>query len=211
VYLQKHAPGVHIRVMPYSVMNLLQYLEREGPDLALGTNLDDTRQAKELRTHALWPIHSSCFMRRGHPLARGMLSLPRFLEARHVDVLLPGMTSSIYDTLLSEHGHTRNLVITLHQYNHVLALIAESDYIGVLPSSLVDTFPQRAKLHKREPPIPMPVRSLVMTWHQRHDTRPAHAWLRNVISRLFTSTASTFALADAGPASGQGKSTARSR
>jgi hypothetical protein len=38
------------------------------------------------------------------------------------------------------------------------------------------------------------VRSLVMTWHQRNDTRPAHAWLRNAISGLFTSAASTFAV-----------------
>lgn len=202
VYLQTHAPGVRINAAPYSVLNLLQHLEREGADLALGTNLDDTRQAKELRTHALWPIHSSCFMRKGHPLARGALTLPRFLEARHVDVLLPGMTSTIYDSLLSEHGHTRNLVITLNQYNHVLSLIANSDYIGVLPSTLLELCPERNRLLKREPPVPIAVRSLVMTWHQRHDSRPAHAWLRQAISELFTSTASTFALLEDGPAPG---------
>lgn len=193
VYLQQHAPGVRIHAAPYSVLNLLQHLEREGADLSLGTNLDDTRQTKELRTHALWPIHSSCFMRRGHPLARGTLTLTRFLDARHVDVLLPGMTSTIYDSLLSEHGHTRNLVLTMNQYNHVLSLIANSDYIGVLPTSLIDLSPDRHKLRACEPPIPIPVRSLVMTWHQRNDSRPAHLWLRNVISELFTSNASGFA------------------
>lgn len=190
VYLQTHAPGVRIRAVPYSVLNLQQHLEREGADLALGTNLDDTRQAKELRTHALWPIHTTCFMRRGHPLARGVFSLERFLTARHVDVLLPGMTSTIYDTLLSEHGYSRNLVITLNQYNDVLSLIAGSDYIGVVPASLIDLCPERSKLHRREPPIRMPVRSLVMTWHQRHDSRPAHVWLRKIVAELFTSGAS---------------------
>ena len=190
VYLQAHAPGVHLRAVPYSVLNLQQYLEREGADLALGTNLDDTRQAKELRTHALWPITTSCFMRRGHSLARGRLTLERFLAARHVDVLLPGMTSAIYDSLLSEHGYSRNLVMTVNQYNDVLSLIAQSDYVGVLPTSLIDRSPLRSKLHQCEPPIRMPVRSLVMTWHQRHDMRPAHVWLRKTIAELFTSTES---------------------
>jgi DNA-binding transcriptional LysR family regulator len=203
VYLQEHAPGVHIHAAPYSVLNLVQHLEREGADMALGTNLDDTRQAKELRTHALWPIQSSCFMRRGHPLARGKLTLPRFLEARHVDVLLPGMTSALYDTLLSEHGHTRNLVLSVNHYNHVLSLIAGSDYIGVLPTTLVDLSPERSQLYWCDPPIPVTVRSLVMTWHQRHDTRPAHTWLRRVIAQLFTSTESTFAMRPEGAGPGR--------
>ena len=137
-------------------------------------------------------------MRRGHPLARGKLTLERFLAARHVDVLLPGMTLAIYDSLLSEHGYSRNLVITLNQYNDVLSLIAQSDYIGVLPTTLIDRCLERSKLYRREPPVRMPVRSLVMTWHQRHDSRPAHVWLRQTISRLFTSTST----ANEGPSSG---------
>ncbi|MFO1191753.1 MAG: LysR family transcriptional regulator [Rhodoferax sp.] len=192
VYLQTHAPGVRVHAAPYSVINLLHHLEREGADLALGTNLDDTRQMQELRTQALWPIHSSLFMRRGHPLARGTLTLNRFLEARHVDVMLPGMTSTIYDSLLAEHGHTRNLVLTMNQYNHVLSLIAHSDYVGVLPTSLIDLCPERRRLVHCEPPIPIAVRSLVMTWHQRNDARPAHLWLRDAIAGLFTASPPPF-------------------
>ena len=185
LYLQTHAMGVHIRTVPYSPLNLHHQLEREGLDLALGTNLDATRQSSELRTQALWPIHFTSFMRHGHPLARGPFSLQRFLNARHVDVMLPGMTSALYDTLLAEHGHQRNLVITLNHYNDVLSLIADSDYLGVLPSDLADLSAETGKLHKREPPIALPTRYLVMTWHQRDDARPAHMWLRKTINDLF--------------------------
>lgn len=184
LHLQNHAPGVRLQVVPYNLLDLQSQLEREAADLALGTNLDGTRQAKDLRTQALWPIASCCFMRRGHALAKGKLQLGRFLTARHVDVCLPGMSSAIYDKLLSEHGHSRNLVLTLNHYNDVLALIARSDYIGVLPSSLIDLSPDRARLLQRDAPIQLPVRSLVMTWHQRHDARPAHVWLRRTIAAL---------------------------
>ncbi len=185
LHLQNHAMGVHIHTAPYSPLNLHHQLEREGIDLALGTNLDATRQSNELRTQALWPIQFTCFMRRGHTLARGPLSLDRFLNARHVDVMLPGMTSALYDTLLAEHGHRRNLVITLNHYNDVLSLIAGSDYLGVLPGDLADLSAESGKLLKREPPIALPARYLVMTWHQRDDVRPAHAWLRKTIKELF--------------------------
>ena len=177
---------MHIHTAPYSPLNLHHQLEREGIDLALGTNLDATRQSDELRTQALWPIHFTCFMRRGHPLARGPFTLDRFLNARHVDVMLPGMTSALYDTLLAEHGHRRNLVITLNHYNDILSLIAGSDYLGVLPGDLPDRGADDGKLLQREPPIALPARYLVMTWHQRDDVRPAHLWLRKTIEELFT-------------------------
>jgi len=186
LYLQTHAMGVHIQTAPYSPLNLHHQLEREGIDLALGTILDATRQSNDLRTQALWPIHFTCFMRCGHPLARGPFTLDRFLNARHVDVTLPGMTSALYDTLLAEHGHRRNLVITLNHYNDILSLIAGSDYLGVLPGDLADLSAGSAKLLKREPPIALPARYLVMTWHQRDDVRPAHVWLRKTIEELFT-------------------------
>ncbi len=187
LYLQTHAMGVHIHTAPYSPLNLDHQLEREGIDLALGTNLDATRQSNDLRTQALWPIHFTCFMRRGHPLAAGAFSLDRFLNARHVDVMLPGMTSALYDTLLAEHGHRRNLIITLNHYNDVLSLIAGSDYLGVLPSDLSDLSSESANLTTREPPIALPTRYLAMTWHQRDDVRPAHVWLRKTIEELFDS------------------------
>ena len=45
------------------------------------------------RTQALWPIHFTCFMRRGHPLARGPFTLDRFLNAGKEYVAdVPGST-----------------------------------------------------------------------------------------------------------------------
>lgn len=67
--------------------------------------------------------------------------------------MLPGMTSALYDTLLAEHGHRRNLVITLNHYNDILTLIAGTDYLGVLPGDLAGLSAHSGKLHKREPPI----------------------------------------------------------
>ena len=183
-HIEEHAPLVQLKLVPYSVANMFPMFEREGIDLAIGANLDDARHSRGLRAKTLWPIHSRCLMRRGHPLAEGELALDSFLSARHLDICLPGMTMPLYDSLLGTHGLRRNLVMTLNHYTQALAVLAASDCIAVLPVSLLDLSAYAARLCQREAPIPMPVRPLGVIWHQRHDTSPPHVWLRDTLAQL---------------------------
>ena len=184
-HLEAHAPRVQINLLPYSVANMFPMFEREGIDLAIGANRDDAQHSRGLRASTLWPIHSRCLMRRDHPLAQGRLTLKRFLSARHLDVCLPGMTMPLYDNLLAAHGIRRNLIITLNHYTQALAVLAATDYIAVLPVSLLDLSAYAGQLCQREPPIAMPERPLGLIWHQRHESSPPHVWLRQVLAELF--------------------------
>lgn len=189
-HLERCAPLVHIKLVSYSVANMFPMFEREGIDLAIGANLDDAQSSRGLRSKTLWPIHSSCLMRSDHPLAQGPLSLDDFLQARHLDICLPGMTMPLYDSLLMTHGLRRNLVTTLNHYSQALAVLAASDCIAVLPVSLLDLSAYAPRLCHRPPPIPMPVRPLGLIWHQRHDVSAPHVWLRDSLSQLFGSAQS---------------------
>jgi DNA-binding transcriptional LysR family regulator len=100
------------------------------------------------------------------------------------------MNMPLYDSLLAAHGLQRNLVITLNHYIQTLAMLVESDYVAVLPTSLLDLCPFREKLVSRAPPIVMPVRPLGTIWHQRRDGDPAHQWLRQEIVSLFAKAGS---------------------
>ena len=183
-HLERFAPRVQIKLVPYSVANMFPMFEREGIDLAIGANLDDAQSSRGLRAKTLWPIHTRCLMRRDHPLAEGPLALEPFLAARHLDICLPGMVIPLYDSLLGTHGMKRNLVMTLNHYTQALAVLAASDCIAVLPVSLLDLSAYADKLCQREPPVAMPVRPLGMIWHQRHDTSLPHVWLRDTLSLL---------------------------
>lgn len=189
-YLSAHAPLMRLNLVQYSVANLPTMFDREGVDLAIGAYLNDTSQSSGIRTHELWPIHSSCLMRRDHPLAKRPLTLQRFLAARHVDVCLPGMHIPLYDNLLAAHGLQRNVVLTLNHYTQALAVLDQSDCIGVLPTSLLDLSPYAGHLLSREPPIVMPVRPLGIIWHQRRNSDSAHQWLRANIVSLFAQSGS---------------------
>lgn len=190
-YLCEHAPRLRITQTQYSVANLSTMFDKEGIDFAIGAYLNDTSQTNGIRTHALWPIHSSCLMRKDHPLVEQPLTLDKFLNARHVDVLLPGMYMPLYDNLLAGHGLQRNLVLKLSYYSQALAVIHQSDCIGVLPTSLLDLSPLAPDLVSVEHPIPMPVRPLGIMWHQRSDADPMQAWLRTTISAMFAQTSAS--------------------
>lgn len=184
-YLSVHAPGMRLDLVQYSVARVPAMFEREGVDFAIGAYLNDSNPTSGIRTHSLWPTQASCLMRCGHPLSKGRLTLLRFLAARHIDIRLPGMAVPIYDSLLAAHGLRRNLVITLTHYTPALAILAQSDYVGVLPTSLLDLSLYAGRLVSRDPPIPMPVRPIAVIWHQRREADPAHQWLRKAIISLF--------------------------
>jgi DNA-binding transcriptional LysR family regulator len=184
-HLAAESPGIRIELVHYSVANLSHMLEKEGVDFAIGTYLSETGTMRGLQTHFLWDIRLGCLMRRDHPLAKGRMTRSNFLAARHVDVRLPGMMGPFYDSVLATHGLQRNLVISLNHYNHALAVLAAGDYIGVLPLSLLDSSPHADQLVARVPPIPMPVRPLGITWHNRRNADMPHQWLRSAVISLF--------------------------
>ncbi|ALX16988.1 LysR family transcriptional regulator [Burkholderia cepacia JBK9] len=185
-YMGRYAPSMRISVVPYDLANLPNLFDRGGVDFAIGGYLNDANRSSGIRTHALWPIQWSCLMRKGHPLEKGALTLPRFLGAQHLDVLFPGTSTPLYDSILAAHSHRRNLLLTLPNYSPALAIIAQSDFIGVLPTSLLDLSPYKDSLISRRLPVQMPVRPYCMIWHQRWDSHAAHQWLRQSIASLFT-------------------------
>lgn len=189
-FLSRQAPLMRLDLAPYSVSNLPTMFDKEGVDFAIGAYLNDTSQTHGIRTHELWPIQSSCLMRKDHPFAKGHMTLKKFLNARHIDVRLPGMYTPLYDSLLSAHGLQRNLVLTLNHYSQALAVIEQSDCIGVLPTSLLDLSPYAGALVSIEPPMPMAVRPLGIIWHQRRDSVPVQKWLRASIVSMFARTGS---------------------
>lgn len=189
-HLQQHAPGLRLEIVPYSLADQPALFEKEGVELALGTYLDDYRQSGVFRTQALWTIEFGLLMRAGHPLntadTGGPVDLQAFLQAPHVEVCSRGMHTGVYDQILAAHGLRRNLAFTLYGFQQALMLIQASDCVAVLPRSLIAQGPYAATLRAAQPPIPAPPRDLRIIWHRRHESDPAHGWLRGTIVGMFS-------------------------
>ena len=184
-FLGQEAPHLRIGLFTFSAADLPFMFERQGVDLALGSYLSDSAPRAGLRTRSLWVFNFALLMRAGHPLSQQELTLEKFLGARHIDVIAPGMHAPGYDQMLAGQGLKRNLVLTLNGWEQALSIISASDCVGVLPRDLLDGSPYAHSLVAVEAPIPVAPRDLWIIWHRRHESSALHSWLRAAIMSMF--------------------------
>src|SRR6185295_16572946 len=86
----------------------------------------------------LFTDHDTCVRRTGHPLARSLGQLETFLRAKHVAVIGRGAREDPIDGWLRDEGYERNVATVVPSYLQALHLVAQSDFIAVLPSCVVE-------------------------------------------------------------------------
>ncbi|MGJ7512148.1 LysR family transcriptional regulator [Variovorax sp. GT1P44] len=182
--LETVAPGVRIDAIPSRVVGMEAQFERGGLDMYVGPHSPTTGDIV-LRLHALWHFNFRCLMRRGHPLASGKLTLKRYLQARHMDVLTQGSASPLYETVLEARGVRRQIALTINSWLPIAAVVAESDLVATVPIPIVDLGSYASRVCERDLPIPIPTKQVNLIWHRRNDADPAHQWLRNLIIEMF--------------------------
>ncbi len=187
--LSQQAPNLRLDVHPYNRADVLGMLDKHGVSMVLGSYINDEAVVEGLRMRALWTVRWSLFMRADHHLAKRPFTLEEFLQARHIDVTSPGLVMPGFDQLLDSQGLRRRLVLTLNAWEQALSVIAASDCVAVLPSSLLDGSPYADRIVEMESPIVMPPRTLWLLWHQREENAVVQRWLRCLIVELFSEPA----------------------
>jgi DNA-binding transcriptional LysR family regulator len=117
-------------------------------------------------------------MRKGHPLAKGALTLKRFCEARHMLVSFSGRPYGFIDEALASLGKQRRVVLTVNQFFTAGQVVASSDLLTVLPRHFIDVTGRAEELVQRELPFDVPPVHVDALWHRRQGQRSDHAWLR---------------------------------
>ncbi len=91
--------------------------------------------------------------RAGHP-ARGKLTLAGYCSAPHLVVSSSGDPQGPIDAELAKRGKSRRVVLTVSNFMHALAIVAESDLMAALPRQFVAKHGARYGLLNSEPPFP---------------------------------------------------------
>jgi DNA-binding transcriptional LysR family regulator len=174
------APGVTLDFRPSGTLNLSEMLDRSELQLAIGPpGLEGERFSKRrLLQDPFVVVH-----RRGHPDGRGrefstekLAALPQleissarfgadFLEARAVKTKLPKSVMRAPFLAAPE-------------------ILATSDLVSVFPLNVAQHMTKFHGLvfHRLSRP-PKPIEA-TMIWLRRLDNQPAHAWLREIITRV---------------------------
>lgn len=186
-FAENFGPGLIARVAaeaPGVRLNFLQKPDKDSTPLREGrvdleTAVVDRALGPELRAQALFRDRLVAAVRPEHPLAKGPVTLDRYLAARHVIVSRSGFEEDAVERPFLPEGMARQAACVVGGFAAALALARGSD--------LVATVPERHTAALREGmasfPVPAPTAGFTvsMLWHPRLDGDPAHRWLRDVV------------------------------
>jgi DNA-binding transcriptional LysR family regulator len=180
--LAKVAPRVNFWARP-SMTEPTLALEEGQLDLLIQPT-HSGEQTEGLRMEALWDDHLVGIARRGHPLTKGRLTLERFAAASHALVSPRGQPGGMVDDVLNQHGLQRRIAFTTPNFVVAPQVVATTDLIMILPARLAAAVGSGPRLVTFAPPLKVPGFQIAMFWHDRHDSDPAHAFIRREIAQV---------------------------
>ena len=179
-HLRQRAPAAKLNVRAFTARDeAITLLDTGATDVAVGV---PPRSAPgRIFTERLFQERFVCVLRKGHPRSGASMSLKSFLTLDHLLVSPEGDRFGHVDTLLSQRGLKRSLVLTLSQMYFAPSLVAKSDLIATLMLGVVEASGWADQLTIVQPPIELEPCCYVMSWHRRNDEHPAQRWLRACI------------------------------
>lgn len=168
------APGVQVRLLAEPSADVAD-LARGHTDLEIGAT---GPSRPEIAAETIGTDHMVAIFRAGHPLADGELTAERLAAAGHVTVSRRGRLHGPVDHALAERGLTRRVVASLPTSSAALDLAACTDLVTTVAEQVCRPVWTRLGLLARPFPFAVPPVPVILTWHHRNDTDPAHAWLR---------------------------------
>ncbi len=191
--IERDAPGVSMRVLPLTTRDPRRLLDEGHMDLAVGffraalADLAAQAQAGNMAPfdhQRLFAGQYVCIMRKGHPLARGPLTIKRYCDAHHLLVSFSGRSFGFVDEALASLGHKRRVVLTVNQFFTAGQVVASSDLLSVLPRHFVKVTGMEDAFTLRELPFEVPPVHVDSLWHRRQGQRSDHAWLRLAVAAV---------------------------
>jgi DNA-binding transcriptional LysR family regulator len=174
--VQERAPGVRLRVLAeYSADT--DDLRHGRVDIEVG---GDRPSLPEFRSETLGHDALVVAMRPGHPCAES-LDLRSYAAQPHVLVSRRGRLTAPIDDVLAAEGMRRRVVAAVATLSMALRIAVRGDVLvtttAILGRPLIDAF----GLITRPLPVESPPAAVNCNWHQRHDSDPAHTWLRDQV------------------------------
>ncbi|MFI9329326.1 LysR family transcriptional regulator [Kitasatospora sp. NPDC052868] len=173
--VRARAPGVRLRFVAESSTDTPE-LQRGEVDLEANANRPGT---PDIRAEKVGETRLVVALRQGHPLTRDRtVTAERFAAAEHITVSRRGNLTNALDDALARLGLTRRVVATAPTEAAALEFARDSDLLVGVPEATTRRAVTDLGLAVLPLPLELPPAPVYLSWHQRYDTDPAHAWLR---------------------------------
>lgn len=180
VELRNQALGVRIAIRHLDPPQLEAQMASGEVDLALMT---PEHGPVNLRSRHLFDERYVLIGRSRHPRLRRGISVAQFAALDQVIVSLRGgeFTTPVDDGLAAL-GYKRNVALSAASFLFVPEIVANSDFVALVPERLVRH--RQASLKVVECPFPVPGFPISMLWHERNHGHSGQRWVREVIVEL---------------------------
>ena len=182
-YLREVAPGIHLRLHNINSSKLLDDLDADRLDLAVGYGVFAQGQAHHKR-RLLFTETYLCMFNAERTGITASISLDDYLRLPHVLTSLRPGERGVVDDALEKLGLRRTVVLTTPRFLAVPSLVARAPVVVTMHARLARFFAAELGLSLSLPPVELQDMAVSLLWHASYDHDPAHAWLRQMIVRL---------------------------
>jgi DNA-binding transcriptional LysR family regulator len=184
--LRKAAPNIRIATHYVPLETAQQMMKLGQLDLAMGNftglHSDFIQQKLFHETYAV-------LVRKKHPRIGTKLTLDEFFAADHV-VYTPTAGSHArveaeLDVISATAGKTRNVALRLSHSLGIERIVASSDLIACLPSTLASALSSSGDVRALALPVGIAPVDISQFWHERSHRDDGHQWLRSLIFEMF--------------------------
>ncbi len=174
--IRSAAPASRIAIVELAPSRISRQAEQGDIDLAFHT---ETEAPAGMRHRLLFEERYVLAGRHDHPRLKRRPSLSQFCALDHV-IVSPngGGFYGVTDQALAAAGLTRHVALSVPHFLFVMAALAQTDLVAMLPERLVRGNPA---LRSVAPPVEVPGFRMAMLWHERVHRDAAHQWLREQI------------------------------
>jgi DNA-binding transcriptional LysR family regulator len=181
--LAKEAPGIELRVLAAQPQLGLDMLESNQVEMIAGYYPEP---GANLRTRFLFEEKVVCLVRANHPCLHRPWDLDAYLAHGHVNLAAhTRYFSERIDQALRAQNRSRRVTLTLSSYLACPFAVGNSDLIATVPASVAKVLSKQAGTVILEVPLPLPMLTVSLYWHERHHRDPAHAWVRQFIGAMY--------------------------
>jgi DNA-binding transcriptional LysR family regulator len=180
--LRDQAPGVTLEVSTRA--DAAERAVRDGDiDLFVGPFV---RELDGIIAQTLYEDELVVVMRRRHSLARGELTLARYVAGAHALATPRGLPGGLVDDRLAARRRARKVVVRTPSFATVARLAATTDLLGTLPASFARAAADAWPLVIRPLPLDLPRFAVQQVYRVTRRGDHALAWLRGQLHNACT-------------------------